>query len=104
MENTSGFEPVDHRVLVKPDPVEEKTAGGIILADTSKDRAKYAGTMGVLVAKGVNAFADWGPGNGVDVGSRVHFAQYTGARIKGLDEQDYIVMNDEDLTLRGAAQ
>jgi hypothetical protein len=32
MTNPSGIRPVDLRVLVKPDPVEEKTAGGIILA------------------------------------------------------------------------
>jgi chaperonin GroES len=96
--NTSGIEPVDLRVLVKPDPVEEKTAGGIILADTTKDKQKYAGTRATLVAAGANAFKEWGEGNGIKLGSRVHYAQYSGARIKGEDGEDYVVMNDSDLT------
>lgn len=95
--NTSGITPVDMRVLVKPDPVEEKTAGGILLADSTLDRQKYAGTRAVLVAKGPNAFAEWGEGNGIEPGTRVHYGQYSGARIKGDDGEDYVVMNDKDL-------
>lgn len=98
MQNTSGITPVDMRVLVKPDPVEEKTAGGIIYADTTKDREKYAGTRATLISAGPNAFMEWGTGNGVSPGARVHFAQYSGARIKGEDGEDYIIMNDKDLT------
>lgn len=98
MTSNPGIVPVDMRVLVKPDPVEEVTKGGILLADTTKDKAKYAGTRATLVAVGPNAFLDWGDGNAVAPGARVHFAQYTGARIKGEDGEDYIVMNDKDLT------
>jgi chaperonin GroES len=98
MQNTSGLVPVDLRILVKPDPVEEVTKGGIILADTSKDRAKYAATKATVVAVGANAFREWGdealkPGPG----DRVIFAQYTGAREKGADGDDYVVMNDADV-------
>lgn len=102
--NPSGITPVDMRVLVKPDKVEEKTTGGIILADITKEKEKYAGTRATLVAVGPNAFRDWGldedgnPKNGVEPGSRVHFAQYSGARIKGEDGEDYVIMNDADLT------
>lgn len=105
MHNTSGIFPVDLRVLVKPDPVEEKTAGGIILADTTKDREKYAGTKATLVAVGGNAFREWGKALKPTPGDRVHFAQYSGARIKGEDGADYVVMNDADITaILGDAQ
>lgn len=98
MQNTSGLTPVDCRILVKPEPVEEVTKGGIILADTSKDRAKYAGTKATLIAVGCNAFVEWGDAaRKPQPGNRVLFAQYTGAREKGADGEDYIVMNDEDL-------
>lgn len=97
MENPSGITPVDMRVLVKPDPVEEKI-GAIILADITKDKAKYAGTKATLIAVGANAFKDWGEGNDIKPGARVHFAQYSGARLKGEDGEDYVVMNDADLT------
>lgn len=96
--NPSGITPVDMRVLVKPDPVEETTKGGLILADVTKEKQKYAGTKATLIATGPNAFKDWGPGTGIQPGVRVHFAQYSGARIKGEDGEDYVIMNDADLT------
>lgn len=95
--NPSGIIPLDVKVLVKPDPVEEKTAGGIILADTTKDKNKYAATRGTLIAAGPNAFKEWGPGAEPGVNERVLFAQYAGSRFKGDDGEDYIVMNDEDV-------
>lgn len=106
MINSSGITPVDMRVLVKPDPVEEKTAGGIILTDTAVDRQKYAGTRATLIAAGPNAFREWGDGNAVKPGLRIHFAQYSGARIKGEDGEDYVIMNDADVTsiIEGSAQ
>jgi chaperonin GroES len=100
MSNPSGITPVDLKVLVKPDPVEEMTKGGIILADTSKEKAKYAGTKATLVAIGPNAFKEWGSKNGLSVGDRVLFAQYSGARQKGADGEDYIIMNDQDIIFR----
>jgi chaperonin GroES len=93
-----GIQPLDLRVLVKPDPVEEKTSGGIILADATKEREKYAGTKATLVAVGCNAFREWGDARKPAPGDRVHFAQYSGARIKGEDGEDYVIMNDADLT------
>lgn len=98
-QNPSGIVPLDLRVLVKPDPVEEKTSGGIILADTTKDREKYAGTKATLIAVGCNAFREWGDEAQKPVpGARVHFAQYSGSRIKGEDGEEYVIMNDADLT------
>lgn len=97
MTNASGIAPVDVKVIVKPDQVEEKTKGGIILADTTKDREKYAATRGTLVAKGPNAFNEWGGGNAPKTGERVLYAQFAGSRFKGDDGEDFIVMNDEDV-------
>lgn len=98
MQNTSGIRPVDMRVLVKPDPVEERTAGGIWKPDMAQEKEKYSGTKATLIAAGDNAFKDWGDVMRPEPGSRVHFAQYTGARIKGTDAEDYIILNDADLT------
>jgi chaperonin GroES len=95
--NASGIAPVDVKVIVKPDKVEEKTAGGIILTATTKDREKYAATRGTLVSKGPNAFAEWGKANAPEEGVRVLYAQYAGSRFEGSDGDDYIVMNDEDV-------
>jgi co-chaperonin GroES (HSP10) len=56
--NHSGIQPLDLRVLVLPDPVEVKTAGGIILPDQHKEREKYAMQHGTLVAVGENAWEE----------------------------------------------
>jgi co-chaperonin GroES (HSP10) len=97
MVNTSGIIPVDLRILVKPDPVEEKI-GSIYVPDQAKDKAKYAATKATVVAVGCNAYEKWGEhARKPKPGDRVIFAQYTGAREKGADGADYIVMNDEDL-------
>lgn len=105
MQNTSGIVPVDLRIVVKPDPVEEKI-GSILVPDQHKDRTKYAATKATLVAVGDNAFREWGESAlRPKPGDRVLFAQYTGAREKGLDGEDYVVMNDADLlAVIGGAQ
>ena len=97
MTNASGISPADVKVLVLPDAVEEKTAGGVILADTSRERQKYATIKATLVATGPNAFAEWGAGAGPAPGARVLTAQYAGMRAKGLDGVEYVICNDEDV-------
>ena len=92
-----GIEPVDVKVLVLPDPVEEKTAGGIIIPGTTQDKQKFAVVKATLVRVGPNAFAEWGSGNAPEAGRRILMAQYAGARVKGSDEKDYIIMNDDDV-------
>lgn len=90
--------PVDLRILVKPDPVEEVTAGGIIRPGTVIDKQKYAATKATVVAVGVNAFKEWGKAAlKPKPGDRVLYAQYTGAREKGADGEDYCIMNDGDV-------
>lgn len=96
-QNTSGLTPLDLRILVKPDAVQEKI-GSVYVPDAAKDKAKYAGTKATLVAVGCNAFKEWGEGaRKPQPGDRVLYAQYTGAREKGADGEDYVVMNDADL-------
>lgn len=102
MTHPSGFAPMDVKVLVKPDPVEEVTKGGIILADTTKDKQKYAATRGTLAAIGPNAFLEWGSGPKPEAGDRILFAQYAGSRFKGDDGEEWVLMNDEDVIAVGA--
>lgn len=97
--NQSGVDPLDLRVVVKPDPAEERI-GSIILPESEKDKQKWAMTKGVLIAAGVNAFAEArrNPSFGVPVpGTRVMFGKYAGTTFKGADGEDYTIMNDEDV-------
>ncbi len=101
MTHPSGFAPMDVKVLVKPDPVEEVTKGGIILADTTKDKQKYAATRGTLSAMGPNAFLEWGEAACPAEGDRILYAQYAGSRFMGDDGEEYIICNDEDIIAVG---
>lgn len=101
--NASGLTPADLRVLIKPDPIEEVTAGGIIKPTAATDKEKFAATRGTLVAVGPNAMKEWGDAARIEPGERVVYAQYNGSWIKGDDGVDYILMNDTDLVARAAA-
>lgn len=101
--NNSGIVPLDVRVLVKPDKVEEKTKGGIILPDQHKDQQKWATVKGTLVAVGTNAWIEASASNGFippKPGARVLFAKYGGVNLEGTDGDEYRIMNDEDIVAK----
>ena len=81
--------PLSDRVLVLPNPAEEKTAGGLIIPDTAKEKP----LAGKVVAVG--------PGTSevkmeVKVGDRVLFGKYSGQAVK-VDGQELLVMREEDI-------
>jgi co-chaperonin GroES (HSP10) len=81
MQNESGIAPVEYNIVVRMDPVEEKTAGGIILPGTKTDRDKLAADEGTIVAASPLAFsyADWPEGSRIpQVGDRILMAQFDG--------------------------
>ena len=98
---------VGHRVIVKPDPVEKTTSGGIILHVDEK-RESAGSQKGTCLQVGPMAWKneaygfnlpDWTPW--CKPGDRVFFARYAGKFIRTTDDpnnQEYfIVMNDEDI-------
>jgi chaperonin GroES len=94
------IEPVGHRVLVKPDSVEEVTKGGIILAQTTRETQQLAGIIGTVVAVGDNAWKGFDDGHAwAKVGDRVAFAKYGGFVIEDpTTKEQYRLLNDEDIT------
>jgi co-chaperonin GroES (HSP10) len=97
MENKSGIVPLDLRILVKPDDPVTKI-GSVHVPESVAEKAKYAGTKATFIEAGRNAFMEWGEAaKRPQPGDRVLFAQYSGARHKGADGADYIVMTDKDL-------
>ncbi len=89
--------PVLHRVLVKPDKLEEKTSSGIIIQYDKREEA--AVEKGTVVDVGVTAYKEFGTSAeelGVIPGARVTFAKYAGKVIMDGDIK-YLVLNDEDI-------
>lgn len=102
--NTSGFDPLDLRVLVLPDAVKTKTDSGIHLPDSIIEQDKFAQTKATLIAVGDNAWEEAkarAPGFRPPVpGDRILYGKYSGQRLTGDDGKEYIIMNDEDVLAR----
>jgi len=94
------IEPSGHRVLILPDVVEDKTAGGIILAASTKERDQQATMRGTVVNIGINAWKAFDDGTPwAEVGDTVIFRKYAGEVVKNGDVE-YRVINDEDVISR----
>ena len=92
--------PAGHRVLIRPDSVEEITKGGIVLPKQVQDAEQNATIMGTIVALGGNAWKAFDDGNPwANVGDRVGFAKYGGMIVTDPDTQEKLrILNDEDIT------
>ena len=88
------FRPLHDRVLVRRIDAEEKTAGGIIIPDTAKEKSQE----GEIVASGQGARNEQGQFFPIDVkpGDRVLFGKWSGTEVK-IDGQDYLIMKESDL-------
>ncbi len=95
--NTSGLSPVEYKILIEPEEVEQKSAGGIIMAPATTEKEKQAQVRGKLIAVGGNAFEDWKEPI-PRVGDTVMFAKYAGLVIKAKDGRELRVANDKDVT------
>ncbi|TAH09318.1 MAG: co-chaperone GroES [Sphingobacteriia bacterium] len=81
--------PLHDRVLVKPATAEEKTAGGIIIPDTAKEKPQ----RGEIVAAGKGKAEE--PMT-VKVGDTVLYGKYAGTEVQ-IDGQDLLIMRESDL-------
>ena len=91
-----GLQPEGVRIILLPDPVAEKTKGGIILTDTTKENEKMQNVTGTVVAIGPNADVMFESGP-LDIGDRVVYAKHSGIFIDGDDGIEYRLANDEDI-------
>jgi co-chaperonin GroES (HSP10) len=82
---------------VRPDPIEEATAGGIIIAETIRDAHGQAQTTGTLVAVGEDAWKDFAR-KWAEIGEKVMYSKYGGLIIEGMDGKEYRLLNDEQIT------
>jgi chaperonin GroES len=91
---TMAFRPLHDRVLVRRIEAEEKTAGGIIIPDSAKEKP----SEGEIVAVGSGSRSDDGKVTPLDVkaGDRVLFGKWSGTEVK-LDGEDLLIMKESDI-------
>ncbi|MBE5034158.1 co-chaperone GroES [Gallalistipes aquisgranensis] len=83
------IKPLSDRVLIQPNPAEEKTAGGLFIPDTAKEKP----LAGKVVAVG--------PGTSevkmeVKAGDQVLYGKYAGTEVN-VDGNDYLIMRQSDI-------
>ncbi|MDA9496211.1 co-chaperone GroES [Bradyrhizobium sp. CCBAU 11357] len=88
------FRPLHDRVLVRRIDDEEKTAGGIIIPDTAKEKPQ----QGEIIAAGPGGRNEQGQLVPLDVkvGDRVLFGKWSGTEVK-IDGEELLIMKESDL-------
>ena len=88
------FRPLHDRIVVRRITAEEKTAGGIIIPDTAKEKPME----GEVVAVGPGARDEQGQIVALDVkaGDRVLFGKWSGTEVK-IDGEDLLIMKESDI-------
>lgn len=86
--------PLDDRVLVKQSAAEERTAGGIVLPDTAKEKPQ----RGKVIAVGPGKLLDDGKRAvpSVKKGDEVYYGKYSGTEIK-IDGDEYVILKESDV-------
>ena len=86
--------PLQDRILVKRIEEEEKTAGGIFIPDTAKEKPQ----MGQIVSVGNGKKTEDGKVIPVDVktGDKVLFGKYAGTEVK-VEGNEYLIMREDDI-------
>ena len=83
------FRPLADRVLIEPIAAETKTASGIIIPDTAKEKPQE----GTVIAVGPGKVDE---PTTVKVGDKVLYGKYSGSELK-LDGKDYLIVKESDL-------
>jgi chaperonin GroES len=88
------IKPLHDRMLVKRVSGEEKTAGGLIIPDTAKEKPQ----QGVVVAVGAGKVLEDGKVRPLEVkdGNRVLFGKYAGSEIK-IDGEEHLILREDEV-------
>ena len=88
------LKPLSDRIVVKAHEAEEKTASGIILPDTAKEKPQ----MGEIVAVGPGKANDHGTINKMSLkkGDKVLFGKYSGSEVN-VDGEELLIMRESDI-------
>ena len=92
--NKIRLQPIGDRVVVEREASEERTAGGLVLPDTAKDKP----ARGTIISVGDGKLLEDGTRSTpqVKVGDRVIFSSYAGEAFK-IDDQELLLMREDDI-------
>lgn len=89
----ASIKPIGDRVVVKPEPADEKTAGGLYIPESAKEKPQ----RGTVVSVGAGRVEN---GNRIEMtvkdGDTILYGKYAGTEIT-LDDDDYLIMRETDI-------
>ena len=90
----ANIKPLDDRVVVQPLEAEEKTAGGIVLPDSAKEKPQ----QGKVIAMGPGKLLDDGSRAELSVkkGDTVLYGKYSGTEVT-VDDKELVIMRESDI-------
>lgn len=83
------FTPLADRVIIEAAPAEQKTASGIFIPDTAKEKPLYGKVIAVGIGKKDEPMS-------LKVGDSVLYGQYAGTEIK-IDGKNFLIMRESDI-------
>ncbi len=83
------LQPLADRVVVKPEPAEEETKGGIIVPDTAKEKPQKGDVVAVGDGKKDEPMT-------VKEGDKVLYGKYAGTEVN-IEGEDYLIMREADI-------
>jgi len=88
------LQPLDDRIVVRPNEAEERTASGLVIPDTAKEKPQE----GEVIAVGGGKKTEEGKVIPLDVkaGDRILFGKYSGTEIK-IDEEEYLIIREDEV-------
>ena len=89
------LKPLDDRIVVKPNEAEERTASGLVIPDTAKEKPQQGTVLAVGPGKRSEQTGDIIP-LGIDVGQTVVYSKYGGTEIT-IDGEDVLILNSRDV-------
>ena len=89
------LKPLDDRIVVKPNEAEERTASGLVIPDTAKEKPQQGTVLAVGPGKRSEQTGDIIP-LGIEVGNTVVYSKYGGTEIT-IDGEDVLILNSRDV-------
>ena len=87
--------PLDDRVVVQPFEAEERTAGGIVLPDSAREKPQQGKVIAAGPGKLIEKTGERGQMS-LKVGDRVFYGKYSGTEIE-INGEDYVILRETDV-------
>jgi chaperonin GroES len=92
---TMALKPLEDRIVVKPGQAEERTASGLVIPDTAKEKPQQGTVLAVGPGKRAESSGETLP-LGIEVGQTVLYSKYGGTEVT-IDGEDLLILSSRDV-------